>query len=200
MPFCKKKPRAWIIWVGGINLASETRLTFVHEQKNDFVLNLRIFLLLHLLRCNKKMNYNILWLKEEVWGDLFISVYCTSLSLSLSLSLFPCLRIGQRCTHTRTHTWAPLTRFFSSSHTHTHTQTSFSHHTSFSSLLLSVTLTWSQKCFHLLSLTHTHTQHTQIQALSLKHALTRTFFYLLCCGLRQRRLNRSDNNLVQIKK
>ena len=133
---------------------------------------------------------------------LFQFIVLLSLSLSLSLSLFPCLRIGQRCTHTNTHTWAPLTRFFSSSHTHTHThtQTSFSHHTSFSSLLLSVTLTWSQKCFHLLSLSHTHTQHTQIQALSLKHALTHTFFYLLCCGLRQRRLNRSDNNLVQIKK
>ena len=78
------------------------------------------------------MNYNILWLKEEVWGDLFISVYCTSV-LSLSLSQFA------DWTEVYTHTHLSLSNsvflllslslFLSLSHTHAHTHTrTLKHH------------------------------------------------------------------------
>ena len=144
-------------------------------------------------------------------GSLGRFIYFSLLYFSFSLFLSLHLLTGQSGTHTRTHTLSlshtQLNHNLSITHTFMHTETSFSHHTSsFPSLHLSVTLTWSQKSLFLpLSVSNTLTHslaHLSVHPGSLSppiHAHTHTFFYLLCCGLRQRRLNRSDNNLVQIK-
>ena len=109
---------------------------------------------------------------------LFQFIVLLSLSLSLSLSLFPCLRIGQRCTHTHTHTWAPLTRFFYSSHTHTRT---LKHHfptTHLSRLSFFLLHLHEVKNVFISSLSHTRTRSTRRFKLSLSSTHSHTLSFI----------------------
>ena len=162
---------------GGINLATETRLTFVAEQKNDFVLNLRIFLLLHLLRSKKKNELQHSLAERGSLGRfIYFSLLYFSLSLTLSVSLSLFADWTEVHTHAHTHLSPSHSVFLFLSHTHAHSNIIFPPHIFLVSPSFCYTYMKSKMFSSPLSLTHAHAAHADSSSLS--QARTHTHFLL----------------------